>query len=499
MDAFLIDTALWVLHGSVQIREHGRLVLGQKRRPLRAVGPAVIVLPFMQILLADDERTIAITLRDDLQDAGHEVEIVHDGDNAANLVLRRKFDVLITDIRMPGRDGIELLKLAKAHNPDLEVIVITGQATIETAVDAIRNGAFDYVRKPFMNDEIVRLVANLEKVQKLETKVKTLQTVVGLQKARSEIIGEAESMRKVLDLVRTIADSDEDVLINGETGTGKEMIAKLVHELSPRRDAPFVVLSCSGFPQTLLEDEIFGHEKGAFTDARAIKQGRFERANGGVLFLDDIDDVPIETQVKLLRVLQERNLERLGGVNTIDLDVRVVVASKIDLRTAVEDGEFREDLYHRINVIPINLPPLRERKSDLPLLVEHFVRAYGKDRSYRLSDATKEAIAQHSWPGNVRELENSVRRAIAMAGGEDELISENLVIAGPKRRRDDAAIAGPVDRPLREVVRESEAAHIRRVLEHTGGHRANSAKILGISRKNLWEKMRELEIRDDDS
>jgi DNA-binding NtrC family response regulator len=494
------------LHGSVEIHEHCRLGLIRCWllatgcwRPLRLVEPAVIVFPFMQILLADDERTIAITLRDDLQDAGHEVEIVHDGDTAADLVLRRKFDVLITDIRMPGRDGIELLKLAKAHNPNLEVIVITGQATIETAVDAIRNGAFDYVRKPFMNDEIVRLVANLERVQKLETKVKTLQTVVGLQKARSEIIGESESMQKVLDLVRTIADSDEDVLINGETGTGKEMIAKLVHELSPRRDAPFVVLSCSGFPQTLLEDEIFGHEKGAFTDARALKQGRFERANGGVLFLDDIDDVPVETQVKLLRVLQERNLERLGGVHTIELDVRVVVASKIDLRTAVEDGDFREDLYHRINVIPIRLPPLRERKSDLPLLVEHFVRVYGKARSYRLSDATKEAVAQHNWPGNVRELENSVRRAIAMAGSADELSSDNLVIAGPNIRRGESVSEGPVERPLREVVREAEAAHIRRVLEHTGGHRANSAKILGISRKNLWEKMRELEIRDDDA
>ncbi|MEM8885847.1 MAG: sigma-54 dependent transcriptional regulator [Planctomycetota bacterium] len=452
----------------------------------------------MRVLLADDEKTIAITLRDDLADAGHEVTIAHDGDTAADLLTGSRFDVLITDIRMPGRDGIELLKLAKAQDPRIEVIVITGQATIETAVEAIRHGAFDYVRKPFLNDEIVRLVANLARVRKLETKVQTLESEVGLRNARSQLIGEAESMRTVLDLVRTIADSDEDVLINGETGTGKEMIAKLIHELSPRKDQPFVVLSCSGFPQTLLEDEIFGHEKGAFTDARATKQGRFERANGGVLFLDDIDDVPIETQVKLLRVLQERNLERLGGVKTIDLDVRVVVATKIDLRGAVEDGEFREDLYHRINVIPIHLPPLRERRSDVPLLVEHFVRLYGKGRSFRLSDPTKEALARHNWPGNVRELENSVRRAIAMAGDRDELLTDHLVIAGPKPKQDDSSFEGAVERTLREVTREAEARHIRRVLDHTGGHRANSAKILGISRKNLWEKMRELEIRDDD-
>ncbi|MHC4452168.1 MAG: sigma-54-dependent transcriptional regulator, partial [Planctomycetota bacterium] len=341
---------------------------------------------FMNILLADDERTIAITLRDELADAGHEVAVVYDGDSAAEELGKRRFDVLITDIRMPGRDGIELLKLAKAQDSAIEVVVITGQATIETAVEAIRHGAFDYVRKPFMNDEIVRLVANLARVRRLENKVQNLESEVGKHRAQSQIIGEADAMRTVLDLVRTIADSDEDVLITGETGTGKEMIAKLVHELSPRKDEPFVVLSCSGFPQTLLEDEIFGHEKGAFTDARAAKQGRFERANGGVLFLDDIDDVPVETQVKLLRVLQERNLERLGGVKTIQLDVRVVVATKIDLLEAVEDNEFREDLYHRINVIPIHLPPLRERKADIPLLIEHFVRIYGKGRHYRLGD-----------------------------------------------------------------------------------------------------------------
>ena len=452
----------------------------------------------MNVLLADDERTIAITLRDALTDAGHDVKVVHDGDAAASELENSRFDVLITDIRMPGRDGIELLKLARATDPAIQVIVITGQASIETAVEAIRYGAADYVRKPFLNDEIVRLIANLARVRKLEHKVQTLESQVGLRDARSQIVGESDAMRKVFDVVRTIADSDEDVLITGETGTGKERIAQLIHRLSPRKDAPFVVLSCSGFPQTLLEDEIFGHEKGAFTDARAVKQGRFERANGGVLFLDDIDDVPIETQVKLLRVLQERNLERLGGVKTIDLDVRVVVATKIELRTAVEDGDFREDLFHRINVIPVHLPPLRERRSDIPLLVEHFVRMFAKGRSFAIGEQTREALVRHDWPGNVRELENSVRRAIAMAGDREELSAEHLVIAGPRPKRDEFESEGPVERTLRDVAREAEAAHIRRVLKHTGGHRANTAKILGISRKNLWEKMRELDIHDDD-
>ncbi|MHC4941378.1 MAG: sigma-54-dependent transcriptional regulator, partial [Planctomycetota bacterium] len=361
--------------------------------------------------------------------------------------------------------------------------------------EAIRHGAYDYVLKPFFNEDILRRVTTLSEFRRLKSEVTTLRTQVGADRARARIVGESEPMQKVLDLVRTVADSDEDVLITGETGTGKELVARMVHELSPRAEGPFVVLSCSGFPQTLLEDEIFGHEKGAFTDARAMKQGRFERANRGVLFLDDIDDVPIETQVKLLRVLQERCLERLGGERTIPLDVRVVVASKIDLRGAVEDGEFREDLFHRINVIPIHLPPMRERRTDVALLAEHFISVYGKGKPYRISDETRAKLVRHNWPGNVRELENAVRRAIALSAGKEELSVEHLVIAGPKvKHAEPVEEEGAATRPLREVVREAEAGHIRRVLEHTGGHRANAAKILGISRKNLWEKMRELDI-----
>jgi len=453
----------------------------------------------MNVLLADDERSIAVTLRDDLEAAGHKVTVVGDGRRARDEILARRFDVLITDIRMPGLDGISLLKEAKAHDASLEVIVITGHGTIESAVEAIRHGAYDYVLKPFLNEDILRRVATLAEFRRLKSKVQTLESQVGADRARATIVGESDAMRRVLDLVRTIAESDEDVLITGETGTGKELVAKLLHELSPRRDGPFVVLSCSGFPQTLLEDEIFGHEKGAFTDARALKQGRFERANAGVLFLDDIDDVPSETQVKLLRVLQERSLERLGGEKTIHLDVRVIVATKIDLHGAVEDGEFREDLYYRLNVVPLTLPPLRERKGDVRVLLDHFVTVYGKGRTYRVSEATMDALTHHSWPGNVRELENAVRRAIAMAGSSDELTLENLILHGPRPFKEAAEEEGPVERSLREVVREAEAHHIRRVLKHAGGHRARTAKILGISRKNLWEKMRELEIRAEDS
>jgi two-component system response regulator AtoC len=454
----------------------------------------------MNVLLADDEKSIAITLRDDLTDAGHKVTVVGDGREALRELQARPYDLLITDIRMPGMDGITLLKEAKALDPAPQVIVITGHGTIDSAVEAIRHGAYDYVLKPFLNEDLLRRVGTLAEFHRLRNKVQALESEVGIDRARARMVGESDAMRRVLAVVRTVAESDEDILITGETGTGKELLAKAIHELSSRRDGPFVVLSCSGFPQTLLEDEIFGHEKGAFTDARATKQGRFERAHGGVLFLDDIDDVPVETQVKLLRVLQERSLERLGGEKTLHLDVRVIAATKVDLQTAVEDGEFREDLFYRLNVVPITLPPLRERKSDIPLLVAHFVAVHGKGRSFRISAETEEKLLKHAWPGNVRELENAIRRAIAMAGSGNELLGEHLLLGGPRPAKEEPAAAdgGPVERTLRDVAREAEMRHIRRVLRHTGAHRGRAAKILGISRKNLWEKMRELNITAED-
>jgi len=454
----------------------------------------------MNVLLAEDEKSIAVTLRDALVEAGHKVTVLADGREALRELQARPYDLLITDIRMPGMDGITLLKEAKQLDPAPEVIVITGHGTIETAVEAIRHGAYDYVLKPFFNEDLIRKVSTLNEFRRLKNKVQALESEVGLDRARARIVGESDAMRRVLALVRTVAESDEDVLITGETGTGKELVAKMIHELSTRRDGPFVVLSCSGFPQTLLEDEIFGHEKGAFTDARAMKQGRFERAHGGVLFLDDIDDVPVETQVKLLRVLQERTLERLGGEKTLHIDVRVIAATKVDLQSAVEDGEFREDLFYRLNVVPITLPPVRERRSDIPLLAAHFMAAYGKGKTYRISQETEEKLLKHGWPGNVRELENAVRRAIAMAGSATELRAEDLLLGGPRPPKEEPITEeGQVERSLRDVARESEARHIRLVLKHTGGHRGRTAKILGISRKNLWEKMRELNITGEDA
>ncbi len=454
----------------------------------------------MNVLLADDEKSIAVTLRDALADAGHKVTVVGDGREALSELQARPYDLLVTDIRMPGMDGIRLLKAAKALDRPPEVILITGHGTIESAVEALQHGAYDYVQKPFLNEELLRRVGTLAEFKRLKNRVQTLESEVGLDRARARLVGEGEAMRRVLALVRTISQSDEDILITGETGTGKELLAKMVHELSARRDGPWVVLSCSGFPQTLLEDEIFGHEKGAFTDARATKQGRFERAHGGVLFLDDIDDVPVETQVKLLRVLQERTLERLGGEKTLRVDVRVIAATKIDLQSAVEDGEFREDLFYRLNVVPITLPPLRERRSDIPQLVAHFSAVHSRGKSYRISAETEEKLLRHAWPGNVRELENAVRRSIAMAGSGSELLAEHLLLGGPRERKEEPhGEEGPVERSLRDVAREAEMRHIRRVLKHTGAHRGRAAKILGISRKNLWEKMRELNITAEDA
>jgi len=286
-----------------------------------------------------------------------------------------------------------------------------------------------------------------------------------------------------------VARNDATVLIEGESGTGKERVAQALHKLSPRASRPFVAISCAALPETLLEAELFGHERGAFTDARREKKGRFELADGGTIFLDDIDDMPLAMQVKLLRVLQERKFERLGGETTRALDIRVVAATKVSLREHVRAGKFREDLFYRINVVPIALPPLRERAGDVPLLVAHMLARHGGGRAFKLSAPTMAALERYPWPGNVRELENAVQRAIALCEPGGELALGDLVPLDP-RWRGATEVAGPV-RPLREVLKEAEKRHIERALEQTGGHRSQTADALGISRKVLWEKMRD--------
>ena len=450
----------------------------------------------MRVLLADDERAIAITLADDLRRSGYQVVVANDGDEARKALAGGRFDVVVTDIKMPGATGMELLEEIKNGRHDTEVILVTGYGTVENAVDAMRKGAFDYVLKPFSNDEILEKLRKIEEFRRLRDENAELRQVLGREKGLGQIIGRSAAINRVLDRIRTVADRDARVLITGESGTGKERVARAIHDVSRRRDAPFIPLACAAIPSTLLEDEIFGHEKGAFTDAKERKAGRFERADGGTLFLDDIDDMPMETQVKLLRVLQEGVVEPLGASEPVEVDVRIIAATKVDLAEAYEDGEFREDLYYRLNVVPIDLPPLRERDGDIPLLVEHFLKRFGEHETYTVPPEVTAELSTYRWPGNVRELENAVERAIALAG-PDRVLSRELLLEGALRRRrrggaDDGQ--GGALLTLREVVREAEAAAIRRVLKATDGHRANAAKILGISRKNLWEKMKDFGI-----
>jgi DNA-binding NtrC family response regulator len=449
----------------------------------------------VRVLLADDERAIAITLADDLRRAGLEVETAGDGLEAKAAYEQSQFDVVVTDLNMPGLSGMELLEAVKSSGTATEVIIITGYGTIDSAVDAMRKGAFDYVLKPFNNDEILEKLRKIAEFRRLRSENEELREALGRERGLEQLVGRSAAMMRVIDRIRTIADRDARVLITGESGTGKERVARAIHDISRRADKPFVALACAAIPASLLEDEIFGHERGAYTDAKERKAGRFERAHGGTLFLDDIDDMPLETQVKLLRVLQEGEVEPLGSERAIPVDARVIAATKMDLAEAVEDGEFREDLFYRLNVVPVDLPPLRERVDDIPLLVEHFLRQGGGDRSYTIAPEVMAELCAYRWPGNVRELENAIERAVALAGS-DAVLSRELLLEGALRRRKrsgEDGSGGPLV-ALREVVRGTEAQHIRRVLKATDGHRANAARVLGISRKNLWEKMKEYGI-----
>ncbi len=449
----------------------------------------------MRVLLAEDEETIAVTLRDALEEAGHEV--VHAADTAAALALLDSTDpdVVLTDIRMPGAGGMEVLRQSIERAPERVVIVMTGYATVEQAVEAMRNGAAHYVQKPFSNEALVAMVERLGRERALQAENERLREELRelvAEQRLGELVGHSRVMRLVFERIRTVAPTEATVLIEGESGTGKERVAKALHLTSRRAEGPFVAISCAALPETLLEAELFGHERGAFTDAHRERRGRFELADGGTLFLDDIDDMPMTVQVKLLRVLQERAFERLGSEKTSEVDIRVVAATKTPLRELVRQGKFREDLFYRINVVPLHLPPLRERTGDVPLLLQHMIERHGGDVRYTVTSSTLHALERYPWPGNVRELENAVQRAIALAGGTKELSKEALLPLD-KRWRGATEPAENI-RPLRDVLREVEIAHIERALELTGGHRTQTAELLGISRKVLWEKLRDFGI-----
>lgn len=373
-----------------------------------------------KILVVDDEQSLREVLSIMLKRAGYAVTSVSDGEEAIEQVQKEIFDLVITDLRMPKVDGMEVLRAVKSASPETVVLIITAFATADSAVEAMKQGAYDYLTKPFQVDEVQLIIRNALEKRRLTTENILLKREMASQSSFAQLVGQSEAMQKVFDVVKKVADSKSNVLICGESGTGKELVARAIHYNSARSALPFVAVNCSAVPETLLESELFGHIKGSFTGAISNKAGLFEVANGGTIFLDEIGDTTPTIQVKLLRVIQEREFRRVGGTQDIKVDVRVVAATNKDLEKAVADGSFREDLYYRLDVIPIRLPPLRLRSGDIPLLVAHFLTRFSKESGKPIPTLSPEAmqvLLGHEWRGNVRELENLIERVVAFSTG----------------------------------------------------------------------------------
>jgi two-component system response regulator AtoC len=455
-----------------------------------------------QVLVADDEDNLRRVLKAQLRRDGYEVHGVADGEAVLQAMDEHHIDVLITDLRMPKLDGMQVLKSVSERFPNVPVIMITAHGTVDTAVEALKLGAFDYVTKPFDQAEFRSVVGKAARTREFSQKHVSGDPD---QRGRFRIIGQSKPMHHVYDLLEKVADTPSTVLITGESGTGKELIARALHVNSSRKDKPFVSVNCAAIPPDLLESELFGYERGAFTGAVTSKPGRFELAHGGTLFLDEIAEIPVSMQVKLLRALQEQQFERVGGIKTITVDARLVTATNRDLKASIAEGGFREDLYYRLNVVHVHLPPLRDRPSDIPLLLEHFVQKFNTklDRATTgFEDAAMQQLLRYDWPGNIRELENVVERCMIFAEdgevGTQHLPTEVREL-GPGLEAGTSPTPGATG--LKEAVREAtlkiEREFIGRALEQTGGNVTHTARLLKISRKSLQNKMKELGLRND--
>lgn len=442
------------------------------------------------ILLIEDDEIMRITVSDNLRKRGWSVTTAEDGAAGLDLIEKRDFDVVICDVRLPKKNGMELLKEAKGRSTGAEFIMMTGFGKIEDAVDAMRLGAYDYITKPFHIDELAIRISRIIEHQSLKLKYKLLKEDLDERYSYHNIIGKSEKMQSIFQIIEKVSRIDSNVILFGESGTGKGLIANVIHRLSSRRDKPFVKVNCAMLPGSLLESELFGHEKGSFTGAIRKKYGKFELANGGSVFLDELGDIPPFVQAKLLRVIQEHELERVGGEETIKVDIRLIAATKMDLERLVADGRFREDLYFRLKVIPIHLPSLKEKKEDIPLLIETFLNRFNKKFGKNLSISSKaiRCLMDYDYPGNVRELENIIERVVALTDG-DTITPAELLSAVDEGTRiycdKEEKIA-----TLKEIISKTEKTHLIRVLEKTGWNKVEAAKILGISRKNLWEKLK---------
>lgn len=443
-----------------------------------------------RILVVEDDPGLRFTMTDALEEAGFAVSSIGDGGEAVRLLGAGTYDVVLTDLRLPGKDGLEILREARTKVPAPSVITMTGHGSIESAVAAMKLGAADYLTKPFSVEEFLAMLEKVLRVRSLEEENRDLKRRIASQSSLEELVGKGKAMQGVFELISLVAETDATVLVLGESGTGKELVARALHRRGKRTAGPFVPINCSAIPESLLEAELFGYEKGAFTGADRRRAGRIEQAHGGTLFLDEIAEMPLSAQAKLLRVLQERSFTRISGSESVNVDIRVVSATnKEDLKAMVEEGSFREDLFYRLNVFAIRLPPLRERREDIPLLVDHFIEKLGGGR--RVSESAMALLLDYRFPGNVRELWNIIERASILCR-EGTIEPKHLPAefsASPERSSVELPLQGDI-LPLKDAVRQFESQYIQHALKAAGGSRTRASELLGIGRKALWERMK---------
>ena len=450
--------------------------------------------PKLRVLVVDDERLSRETTTQQLREAGYVTEAAENAFQALKQLEKDRWDVVLTDLRMPTMDGLEFLKMVKQNSPDVEVILMTAYGTVETAVAAMREGAADFLTKPFSFHELELRLRNLTRLQEVQRELHRLKAALNPTQAYGALIGRSVLMRKVFEQIELFAQNAAPVLIVGESGTGKELVARALHERGPRCQEPFVALACGAIPGELAESEILGHEKGSFTGAIQRRRGSFERAHRGTLLLDDVDDLPIEIQVKLLRVLQEGTLQRVGGEKEIEIDVRVIATTKLDLAQAVKEGRFREDIFYRLHGLEIKLPPLRERGEDILLLAEHFLRALATDETSRrsLTPEVADCLLRHAWPGNVRELRRVLESAVVVCR-DSEILPRHL----PEYLREEQAgpklfalhLAGVDSVALKDLVQKFEDELIKWAMKEAGGEQQRAAQLLGLPRTTLQSKL----------
>jgi two-component system response regulator AtoC len=448
------------------------------------------------VLVIDDKESVRQMLSKTLETEGYEVDVARDGIDGLRKAKEKRFDLVLTDLKLPKMDGLEVLSSMKELDSDIAVIVMTAYGTIETAVQAIKQGAFDYLAKPFDPDHLNFLIKRALENRRLLAENVLLREELALNLGYSEIIGKSQSMREVSRLVKKVAPSDSTVLLLGESGTGKELFAHAIHSLSKRKNGPYVAINCAAIPRELLENELFGSEKGAYTGSVTRKMGKFEIAEGGTIFLDEVGDLDIALQAKLLRVLQEKKFERLGGTKTLTVNVRMIAASNFDLKKAIEKKTFREDLYYRLSVFPINIPPLKQRREDIPELATHFIKKYCFEMKKTPKTISRDAmrlLEKYHWPGNVRELENTIERAIILCEGK-RILPDHLAI----RIQTNNEIRLREGAGLKEVSQhaqaEAEKALITRVLNETRGNKRRTAEILKIDYTTLFDKLKKYNI-----